>query len=57
MPPDRDESTRQDIVRACSSIATFTAGMDADGFSTDHKTQSAVLYQLANPAATVAAAG
>ena len=57
MPPDRDESTRQDIVRAGSSIATFTAGMDADGFSTDHKTQSAVLYQLANPAATVAAAG
>ncbi len=36
----------RDIVAACESISTFTAGMDLDTFRKDDKTASAVIRKL-----------
>jgi len=36
----------QDILAACESIGTFTAGMDLDAFRKDDKTASAVIRKL-----------
>ena len=41
-----DEVFINQILEAISKIESFTAGLDAAGFSKDQKTQSAVILQL-----------
>jgi uncharacterized protein with HEPN domain len=42
----RDDATLLDLLKAARLAGSFVAGMDRAGFSSDAKTQSAVLHQL-----------
>jgi uncharacterized protein with HEPN domain len=42
----RDEATILDMIRACRLVLAFGDGMDEMSFSSDLKTQSAILHQL-----------
>ena len=42
----RDEATLLDIATAARLVQTFIRGLEKEAFLNDHKTQSAVLYQL-----------
>lgn len=46
MPLDRDSATVLDLVLAGRRIGEFIAGQDFTAFSTDPKTQSAVVLQI-----------
>jgi uncharacterized protein with HEPN domain len=46
MSKHRDEIVRQDIINAGNLILEFTEGFEKRTFVNDHKTRSAVLYQL-----------